>query len=76
MFYQPSIPRKRPNVMGKARNAKTRLHRNIQPYLLNFLDAILSIPARTRLDLRISFDKAFIKYTEHPPDANRGFDIG
>lgn len=23
----------------------------------------------------IKFDKVFLRYTEHPPDANRGFDL-
>jgi phosphatidylinositol glycan class T len=31
--------------------------------------------ANTTMNVAIDFDKAFLHYTEHPPDANRGFDI-
>ena len=40
------------------------------------MEANISLPADTITTLSIEFDKAFIKYTEHPPDANRGFDVG
>ncbi|KAL3895734.1 MAG: hypothetical protein SGCHY_004521 [Lobulomycetales sp.] len=29
-----------------------------------------------KTSLHIDFEKSFIRYTEHPPDANRGFDMG
>jgi len=34
------------------------------------------IPARSRLSFGIEFEKAFLHWTEFPPDAHRGFDIG
>jgi phosphatidylinositol glycan class T len=39
------------------------------------LEAVLSIPPHTILDISVSFRKAFILYTEHPPDAHRGWDL-
>ncbi|KAJ2440128.1 Subunit of the glycosylphosphatidylinositol transamidase complex-like protein [Coemansia sp. RSA 2424] len=40
------------------------------------MELALVLPASSRTMLRYSFDKGFLKYTEHPPDANRGFNIG
>ena len=39
------------------------------------LELIMSIPAHTTVILTYDFDKAILRYTEYPPDANRGFDI-
>jgi phosphatidylinositol glycan class T len=35
----------------------------------------LSIPPGVTLRSHLPFNKAFIRYTEHPPDASRGFDL-
>ncbi|KAJ1983756.1 Subunit of the glycosylphosphatidylinositol transamidase complex-like protein [Dimargaris verticillata] len=40
------------------------------------LELQLEIPAQSLLTLSLNFDKMFLKYTEHPPDANRGFNVG
>ncbi|KAF9958427.1 hypothetical protein BGZ70_009197 [Mortierella alpina] len=40
------------------------------------LELALVLPARSMVKFAVSFDKVFLKYTEHPPDANRGFDVG
>ncbi|KAJ2793219.1 Subunit of the glycosylphosphatidylinositol transamidase complex-like protein, partial [Coemansia furcata] len=40
------------------------------------IELVLVLPASSRTTLRYNFDKGFLKYTEHPPDANRGFNIG
>ncbi|KAJ3389955.1 hypothetical protein HDU92_000765 [Lobulomyces angularis] len=40
------------------------------------LEYKLSLPAKSKIVMKVDFDKSFIRYTEHPPDANRGFDIG
>jgi GPI-anchor transamidase subunit T len=40
------------------------------------LELVLDLPPKTTVEIHWEFDKAFLKYTEHPPDANRGFDIG
>jgi GPI-anchor transamidase subunit T len=39
------------------------------------LEIGLSIPANTTLSLTWEFDKSILRYTEYPPDANRGFDV-
>ncbi|KAJ1931251.1 Subunit of the glycosylphosphatidylinositol transamidase complex-like protein, partial [Kickxella alabastrina] len=40
------------------------------------MELALKLGPQSRTTLRYSFDKGFLKYTEHPPDANRGFNIG
>lgn len=40
------------------------------------LEMALRLPANSLVKFTISFDKVFLKYTEHRPDANRGFDVG
>lgn len=39
------------------------------------LELLLQIPARESVDLVYEFEKAVLRYTEYPPDANRGFDV-
>jgi GPI-anchor transamidase subunit T len=39
------------------------------------LEAQFSIPAKSTLTLTWEFDKSILRYTEYPPDANRGFDV-
>ncbi|RKP24876.1 GPI transamidase component PIG-T, partial [Syncephalis pseudoplumigaleata] len=36
----------------------------------------LVLPAHATIRLVVSFRKLFLRYTEYPPDANHGFDIG
>jgi len=38
------------------------------------LELLLTIPPASTLTLTYDFDKAILRYTEYPPDANRGFD--
>ncbi|KAJ3182170.1 hypothetical protein HDU85_003212 [Gaertneriomyces sp. JEL0708] len=40
------------------------------------LELELALPPNSTTTISVDFDKSFIKYTEHPPDANRGFDVG
>jgi phosphatidylinositol glycan class T len=40
------------------------------------VELIITLPPKSLTTIKYDFDRAFIKYTEHPPDANRGFDIG
>ncbi|KAJ2764200.1 Subunit of the glycosylphosphatidylinositol transamidase complex-like protein, partial [Coemansia nantahalensis] len=40
------------------------------------LEVEVELPARSRTVLRYDIEKGFLKYTEHPPDANRGFSVG
>lgn len=39
------------------------------------LEIHLSVPAASTVTLTYDFDKAILRYTEYPPDANRGFDV-
>lgn len=39
------------------------------------MEAQLRIPPQSTVRLSIEFDKSFLKYAEHPPDAHRGFDV-
>ncbi|KAJ1836519.1 Subunit of the glycosylphosphatidylinositol transamidase complex-like protein, partial [Coemansia sp. RSA 2708] len=39
------------------------------------LELELELPPRSRTLVRYDFDKGFLKYSEHPPDANRGFNV-
>jgi len=39
------------------------------------LELVLMIPASATLTLTYDFEKAILRYTEYPPDANRGFDV-
>lgn len=39
------------------------------------LEMRILVPANSSLVLRYDFEKAILRYTEYPPDANRGFDV-
>ena len=39
------------------------------------LQAILTLPAKSRTVLTMDVIKPFLRYTEHPPDAQRGWDL-
>ena len=39
------------------------------------LELLVSVPPASTVILTYDFDKAILRYTEYPPDANRGFDI-
>ncbi|GAB7363461.1 hypothetical protein MBLNU230_g3733t1 [Neophaeotheca triangularis] len=39
------------------------------------LELQLHIPAHSAVELTYDFEKAVLRYTEYPPDANRGFDV-
>lgn len=39
------------------------------------LELALTIPAASTVTLTYAFEKAILRYTEYPPDANRGFDV-
>lgn len=39
------------------------------------LEMRMSVPANSTVMLSYAFEKAILRYTEYPPDANRGFDI-
>ncbi len=39
------------------------------------LELVMSIPPASTLMLTYDFEKAILRYTEYPPDANRGFNV-
>ncbi|RMZ82196.1 hypothetical protein DV738_g1730, partial [Chaetothyriales sp. CBS 135597] len=39
------------------------------------LELVMSIPPATTVMLTYDFDKAILRYSEYPPDANRGFNV-
>ncbi|KAJ9614101.1 Subunit of the glycosylphosphatidylinositol transamidase complex-like protein [Cladophialophora chaetospira] len=39
------------------------------------LELLVSVPPLTTISLTYSFEKSILRYTEYPPDANRGFNI-
>ena len=39
------------------------------------LECRISVPPASTVVLTYDFDKAILRYTEYPPDANRGFDV-
>jgi hypothetical protein len=39
------------------------------------LELVLSLPAASTVTLTYDFEKAILRYTEYPPDANRGFNV-
>lgn len=39
------------------------------------LECLIEVPPSSTLVLTYDFDKAILRYTEYPPDANRGFDV-
>lgn len=43
-----------------------------KPYVL---EAVVRIPASSRVVLQLELRKEFVRYSQHPPDAHRGFDL-
>ncbi|EJC98354.1 GPI transamidase component GPI16 [Fomitiporia mediterranea MF3/22] len=39
------------------------------------LEAQLTVPAESKVELSMDVTKSFLRYTEHPPDAQRGWDL-
>jgi phosphatidylinositol glycan class T len=39
------------------------------------LELVIKVPALSTVELNYDFEKAILRYTEYPPDANRGFDV-
>lgn len=39
------------------------------------LELVLSVPAASTVTLTYEFEKTILRYTEYPPDANRGFNV-
>lgn len=41
----------------------------------NVIELQIVVPSKTSLVIRMDFEKTLLRYTEYPPDANRGFDV-
>jgi len=41
----------------------------------SLLQAVLTLPPKSTLQLTMDVSKPFLRYTEHPPDAQRGWDL-
>ena len=39
------------------------------------LECLITVPPASTVVMTYDFDKAILRYTEYPPDANRGFDV-
>jgi phosphatidylinositol glycan class T len=39
------------------------------------IELLLEVPPQAEVTLSYDFEKAILRYTEYPPDANRGFDV-
>jgi phosphatidylinositol glycan class T len=39
------------------------------------LELLITVPTNSTVILTYDFEKAILRYTEYPPDANRGFDV-
>jgi GPI-anchor transamidase subunit T len=39
------------------------------------LEVQVILPAMQTVSITLEFDKSILRYTEYPPDANRGFDV-
>ncbi|PRP74830.1 hypothetical protein PROFUN_09530 [Planoprotostelium fungivorum] len=42
----------------------------------NMIEFKMILPPRSTTLVTVQYEKAFLHWTEHPPDANRGFDLG
>jgi phosphatidylinositol glycan class T len=39
------------------------------------LEAVVTLPAQSKVQIMLDIDKAYLRYTDYPPDAARGFDV-
>ncbi|KAJ1342187.1 hypothetical protein BSLG_003262 [Batrachochytrium salamandrivorans] len=42
----------------------------------NVLELAMTLPPKSKVTLSVDYDYTFLKYTEHHPDANHGFELG
>lgn len=75
-FMKPYLHTLQATVQGKPIPLSTLRYRPAIDRLRGtHLEIQLTIPANTTLSLTWEFDKSILRYTEYPPDANRGFDV-
>ncbi|KAK3060809.1 hypothetical protein LTS18_007644 [Coniosporium uncinatum] len=80
-FMKPYLHTLRANVHTNGRLVKeskpileTHYRPAVDRHRGSHLELLLRIPPASTLTLTYDFDKAILRYTEYPPDANRGFD--
>ncbi|KAJ1964844.1 Subunit of the glycosylphosphatidylinositol transamidase complex-like protein [Dispira parvispora] len=78
---QPLSAAQQPQVLARANTTTVEpTEMYLQPSHDHGRPAVMeirfTIPAQSLVTLSVDFDKMFLKYTEHPPDANRGLNVG
>ncbi|OCK79990.1 GPI transamidase-like protein component Gpi16, partial [Lepidopterella palustris CBS 459.81] len=76
-FMKPYLHTLRASISGSPANPikETYYRPAVDRRRGTHLELLLSIPPSSTLTLTYDFDKAILRYTEYPPDANRGFDV-
>jgi GPI-anchor transamidase subunit T len=65
-----------PSIPGIGSPIKETYYRpSVDRHRGTHLELLASIPPASTLTLTYDFEKAILRYTEYPPDANRGFDV-
>jgi GPI-anchor transamidase subunit T len=62
-------------AVSKSPISETYYRPAVDRYRGTHLELLMSIPPLSTLTLTYDFEKAILRYTEYPPDANRGFDV-
>jgi len=83
-FMKPHYHTLQTHVRGNGSRSQIRSRDSIQDMYYrpavdrvrgSHLEALIEVPPATTLTLSYDFEKAILRYTEYPPDANRGFDV-
>ncbi|KAF2009437.1 GPI transamidase component GPI16 precursor [Aaosphaeria arxii CBS 175.79] len=76
-FMKPYLHTLRAQVTGSSENPikETYYRPAVDRRRGTHIELKLTIPAGATLTITYDFDKAILRYTEYPPDANRGFDV-
>ncbi|MCJ1313164.1 Subunit of the glycosylphosphatidylinositol transamidase complex-like protein [Agyrium rufum] len=78
-FMRPYIHTLKARIAGRSSNEEVVKDIYYRPavdrYRGTHLELRMIVPPASRVSLSYSFEKAILRYTEYPPDANRGFDV-
>ena len=72
-FMKPYIHTLKPSIPGAIKEIYYRP--GLDRKRGSQLELLITIPASQTLELSYDFEKAILRYTEYPPDANRGRDV-
>lgn len=72
-FMKPYIHTLKPSIPGTIKEIYYRP--GLDRKRGSQLELLITIPAGQTLELSYDFEKAILRYTEYPPDANRGRDV-